>query len=191
MSDFIFGIGFIGFIVFVILSIIAAIKKKSVKIQIIGLVISIIVAIVGVAIDDDKKDNDKDSSATATPLITQTADPKKQDMTISIVSSKIGKDYKDAPILLVEYEFTNNTDKAKSFTFLCIDKAFQGGVECDSIVVSDEIDAQQQLNDIQPGVPYKLTVGYNLHDTTQDVEIEITELLGKDVFLKQTVKLVQ
>lgn len=197
MSDFLFILGLLGFVVFIVLLIMAAIRKKQLKPYIIGFCVCLGVAVVGLAMDDEKKgENQPDTtgtsaSATSSPIVANTQEPTKKDMTISVVSTKIGKDYKDAPILLVEYEFTNNTDKAQSFTFLCTDKAFQGGIECNSIVVSDEVDAQQQLNDIQPGVAYKLTVGYNLHDTTQDVSIEITELIGDDVFLKQTIKLTE
>lgn len=122
-------------------------------------------------------------------ITVQSEEEKKKDMDISIVSTKIGEDYAKEPILLVEYEFTNNTDEATSFTFLCQDTAFQNGVECSSTVVSDAVDTQQQLNDVKPGTPYKLTVGYKLQDVETDVEIEIKDLLKTETFLTQTIKL--
>lgn len=123
------------------------------------------------------------------PITVSSQEETPKDMDIKILGTTLGKDYGGDPILIVEYEFTNNTDEAKSFMFLCQDKAYQNGVECSSTVISDEIDTQQQLNDVKPGVPYQLKVGYALQDKTNPVEIEITELIGDEVFLKRTVNL--
>ena len=55
------------------------------------------------------------------------------------------------------------------------------------VIGCDDIDSQQQLNDVQPGATYDLKVGYHLQDDSP-VDIEITDLFGKETFLKQTVQ---
>lgn len=117
------------------------------------------------------------------------AEAKAQDAEIKILSSALGSDYAGDPILIVEYEFTNHTDKAVSFTFAVTDKAYQNGVECSNTVISDEIDLQQTLNDVKPETPYTLKVGYALQDTETPVEIEITDVLGAEQYLTQTIEL--
>lgn len=52
-----------------------------------------------------------------------------------IKSTFLSKNYDDTDVLVIEYDFTNNSGKATSFTFACQDKVFQDGVECDSIKV--------------------------------------------------------
>lgn len=137
------------------------------------------------------------TASTSTTAVTTTVaetEAEKPEYEITFVSSAIGKDYADAPILIVEYQFINNTDKARSFATSIDNKAYQNGVECSSIVVSDEIDSQQQLNDIKPGTPYTLKVGYKLADLTTPVEIECYKLIDfnddKQPLLTQTINLV-
>ena len=113
----------------------------------------------------------------------------KNSFTYSVYRPPPALSYAGDPILIVEYEFTNHTDKAVSFTFAVTDKAYQNGVECSSIVISDEIDAQQALNDVKPETPYTLKVGYALQDTETPVEIEITDILGAEQYLTQTIEL--
>lgn len=131
------------------------------------------------------------SDATETPAGTQTpssveqadsgeSEPTEADVAsdkfgISIDSSSLGKDYKGEPILIVNYTFMNNSDKTQNFMFAFSDKAFQNGVELDSLVVSDEVDISSQLKDIKPGATIAIQSGYALDDDS-DVTVEISEL---------------
>jgi hypothetical protein len=128
------------------------------------------------------------SNTTANNVTTTQSSSKKNDYDVKVVSSSLSKDYAGNPLLVVEYEYTNNTDKAKSFVFAVRDKAFQNGVECSNITVSDAIDAQQKLNDVKPGTPYLLKVGYSLQDTKSPVEIEVSNLFGTEPFYKHTIE---
>ena len=111
---------------------------------------------------------------------------------VELLSTSISQDYEGKPVLVVEYNFTNNSDESASFMFSCQDKAFQNGIECDNTVFGcDEIDSQQQLNEIQPGTTYALKIGYHLQDTTSPVDIEVTSLdfIDEETLLKQTIEL--
>lgn len=106
-----------------------------------------------------------------------------------IVSTSMSTDYEGKPVLVVEYNFTNNSEEATSFTFACQDKAFQNGVECDSSVIGcEDVDTQMQLNDIQPGTTYTLKVGYHA-EAGSPVDIQITSMFGDKTYLEQTVEI--
>lgn len=108
---------------------------------------------------------------------------------ITIVSHSLGKDYDGKDVLIIEYAYTNIEDKATSFSFACQDSVFQNGVECSSTVFDcDEIDTQQQLNDVQPGITYNLKVGYLLQDMT-NATVVVTDLFGTETLLEQTIDL--
>ena len=106
-----------------------------------------------------------------------------------VVSTAMSTDYEGKSVLVVEYNFTNNSDETTSFTFACQDKVFQNGIECDSSVIGcDDVDSQMQLTDIQPGTTYTLKVGYHAEPGTP-VDIQITSLFGDETYLEQTVEI--
>ncbi len=128
------------------------------------------------------------ASQTKAP-VKATAPAEKKDCDLKILGSSVGKDVAGNPILIVEYEFTNYKDTAMSFSMSTNDKAFQNGVECSSAVVSNEIDAKQQLDAVKKDTAYVLKVGYALKDTTTPVELEIKDFLAQNDILKQTIEL--
>lgn len=92
----------------------------------------------------------------------------------SIETDDLGKDF-----LLVEYEFTNHTEKAQSFAWSVNDKVFQNGIECDDLTVwSDLIDSNATQNEIKPEVQYTLKKGYLLADKESPVVIECSPLIS-------------
>ena len=108
----------------------------------------------------------------------------------AINSTSLGKDYEDKDVLIIKYDFTNNSDEATSFTFACQDTVFQDGIECDSTVIGcDDIDSQEQLNDIQPGKTYTVTIGYHISDTSKPVDVVITDLFGSETLLEESIDL--
>lgn len=108
---------------------------------------------------------------------------------IKIADHKLSKDYAGKDVLVVNYEFYNGEKKAKGFSYMFTDKAFQNGVECDSTVIGcDDVDTQTQLNEVQPGISYTVYVGYHIADMS-DVEIEVTDLFGSNSYLNETISL--
>lgn len=108
---------------------------------------------------------------------------------VKIVNHKLSTDYDGKEVLVVDYEFCNGEKEAKAFMFLFSNKAFQNGVECDSTVIGcDDIDSQKQMNEVQPGVSYTVSVGYHITDKS-DVEIEVKSLFGSTTYLTETISL--
>lgn len=115
---------------------------------------------------------------------------KASEFEFKIKSTSLSKDFEEKDVLIIEYDYTNNSDKATSFSFACQDTVFQDGVECDSTVVGcDEVDTQEQLNDVQPGKTYTLKVGYHITDTSKPVDVVITDLLGMNNLLEESIDL--
>ncbi len=137
------------------------------------------------------EENPTDTNPTDTnPTDTAQTEEVKKDVDLTIKSHSLSKDYADKDVLVIEYTFVNNTDKANSFTLLCNDKVFQNGIECSNLVIGcDEIDSQKSLTDVKPGIEFTLTVGYLLNDLESPVEIEVTDLFGDVNYLQETIAL--
>lgn len=145
------------------------------------------------AAESNAEETEESAEESATEeMVAESSSSSDSEFAVEILSTSISTDYEGSPVLVVEYNFTNNSDEAASFIFSCQDKAFQNGVECSSTVIGcDEIDSEQTMNDIQPGVTYALKTGYMLQDTTTPVDIEVTSLdiLNEETLLQQTVNL--
>lgn len=97
---------------------------------------------------------------------------------IEILTAEQGKDYEGKAILTVTYSWTNNSDKATSFSFAFSDKAYQGGIECQrSYVTNIMSDDNKDTADIKPGASIEVTRSYLLNDKS-DVEVEVSELIS-------------
>ena len=131
-----------------------------------------------------------EATTTVAEAETQTEKPASDaKFAFEIVSTAMSTDYEGKSVLVVEYNFTNNSDETTSFTFACRDKVFQNGIECDSSVIGcDDVDSQMQLTDIQPGTTYTLKVGYHA-ESGAPVDIQITSLFGDETYLEQTVEI--
>lgn len=95
------------------------------------------------------------------------------DYHIKIVGAEKGKDYGDDDVLIVTYEWTNNSDEDKMFSTAFSAKAFQNGIECSSATIVDGVDANKLLSDIKPGASLEVQEAYELNDDS-DVTIEVT-----------------
>lgn len=83
-------------------------------------------------------------------------------------------------VLVVTYEFTNNSEAATSFDSAISDKAFQQGVELGDVFsrigLEDVYDFESSSREIKPGVTIEVQEAYELNDLTSAVEIDIEEM---------------
>lgn len=133
------------------------------------------------------------SSSVSTPTSEPTSskidipESSSNDISIKIANWRIGK-YDDKDVLIIEYEWTNNSDKAKSFVYSVNDKVFQNGIECATPYGYSEIDTQKQLAEIKPGITYNVEAAYILQDKTA-ASVELTDFLGSTMYLHQVIDL--
>lgn len=99
------------------------------------------------------------------------------DYHIKIVSAAKAKDYEGADVLVVTYEWTNNSDDATMFSTAFTAKAYQNGIECTAAYVVDGVDAEKSMTNIQPGATLEVQEAYKLNDAS-DVSVEVTEWIS-------------
>lgn len=98
------------------------------------------------------------------------------DYQVSIGEARMVDDYQGNPAIVVAYTFVNNSDKAISPMVALHEKAFQGGVQLDTAIVSD-MDSSKAMSEIKPGASVSYELAYELADTS-DVTIEVEELVS-------------
>lgn len=120
------------------------------------------------------------SPSPALDLSNQTGSGSIGNIDVSIVDFKLSKDYEDHPSAIVTYEWTNNGDETTSFMFAADASVFQGGVECETAIVSsgDDYDSELSMTEIKPGTTFTVQNAYVLRDTTSPIEVEVTELFS-------------
>lgn len=93
------------------------------------------------------------------------------DYEVKIDSCYKEKHYYKGYVLVIKYQFTNNSDKPTSFSMAIEDTVYQDGIELsEQILWNTDVGTE-----IKPGVTIDVEVGYELRDTTTDVEVELTE----------------
>lgn len=157
-------------------------KKKT------GLIIGIVAVIAVIAIigsigggGDKKTDTSSsaDTSASSSAAVATTEKKADAKFVVKLGETKIIKDYEGKPALLVNYSFTNNSDKKQSFMVAIKDAAFQDGIGLnDAITMGNEYDSELQMKEIMPGKTLNVQAAYVLDDTTTPVEIQISELIS-------------
>ena len=90
---------------------------------------------------------------------------------VKIVSAEKGKDYDNVDVLVVTYEWANNSEKNQTFETTFSDKVYQNGIACESAYVSDI--ESQSFTEIKPGAVLTLQRAYVLQDHS-DVIVEVT-----------------
>ncbi len=114
------------------------------------------------------------------------------DYNVKVKSFFLTKDYEKKDVIVVSYEFTNNSKEASDFSFSIITTAYQDGVELESaFVVSDKkYDSGSSSKKIKPGKTITVQKAYVLADTKTEVEIEAKELISfSDEIVTKTFKL--
>ncbi|MDR0853495.1 MAG: DUF5067 domain-containing protein [Clostridiales Family XIII bacterium] len=102
------------------------------------------------------------------------------DYSFAIKDFQLVKDYEGKDAILIRFDFTNNSDEAKSFIWSADNKAFQDGIELETAIQSydDGLSDDNASKDIQPGTTIEVYEVYLLSNTTSPVEVELTELIS-------------
>ena len=85
------------------------------------------------------------------------------------------------PVIIVNYNYTNNEKQPKAFLWSVEDSAFQDGIGLDSVMVSfdEEVyDVSLASREIQPEVSYVVTRAYFLNNTSSPVNVEVVKYLN-------------
>ena len=109
---------------------------------------------------------------------------------ISIDGVRLAQDWEGNEIAVVAYTWTNNSEDTTSFATALYAKVFQNGVECDNLVLADDIDNDGYMADVKPGGTVSFEHGYAIKDHSE-ITVEVTELfsLSKDILAEATLTL--
>lgn len=142
--------------------------------------------------DDDESSSEaektsvSDSSSVSDSKISEKEE--KPEYEVKVTDYFLSKDYKDEEVLVVEYEWTNNSDEPKSFITVFDDKLYQNGVECDdSVVGCDDVNSDDAWANIQPGTTFKVKCDYYIRDKSP-INIVVTRWLGDDKYIDETIE---
>ncbi len=99
---------------------------------------------------------------------------------VKINDCKFGKDYDGKKVIVISYDFTNNSDDSIAADFALSTKAFQNGIELESayFLKDDWYDGSQDSKEIKPGTTITdCQEAFVLADNS-DVEFEVAELIS-------------
>ena len=115
------------------------------------------------------------------------------DAYIAVKDWKIVDDYSGEPVLVLTYDWTNNSDETASAVLSVSTKAFQNGISLDTgIVLDDSIDTGSLIREVKPGTTIEVQELFSLQDTESEIEIEITDpwdFFGDPEILSFTIEL--
>ena len=98
---------------------------------------------------------------------------------VEIVSSRLATDYDNNPCIIITYNFTNNSDKNAAFLTSVGTTVFQNSIECNTaVIMSDVMDAEPSLSQVQPGGTITVDCAYSLHDTVNPVTVQVAPLFN-------------
>jgi hypothetical protein len=128
--------------------------------------------------------NSGTSTSATGPAPSKTQDEPASDAkyAVTIDGSRLIEDYEGNPALVVELTFTNNSDEPANFMFAAHAKAFQDGIELDSMMFTlntKDFDAKNSMKDIKPGKSIGVQQAFLL-DGDEDVEVTVTKLISFD-----------
>lgn len=103
------------------------------------------------------------------------------DYNVVISSCRLAEDYEGAPVVIVKYLFTNNSDEAEAFMWAISENVYQAGVGLNEAYFLDDsanYSADNQSKEIMQGVTLAVEVAYKLNDTTTPIDVECKELIS-------------
>ena len=102
------------------------------------------------------------------------------DYEVTVQSIGKGTDYEGNSILVINYDFTNNSNREQMASFAVNFTAYQNGIESDSFLLSDDVDLGIGQKKIKPGTTITgVQTGAALVDDSL-VTIELEELISFD-----------
>ena len=102
------------------------------------------------------------------------------DYEVTVQSIGKGTDYEGNSILVINYDFTNNSNREQMASFAVNFTAYQNGIETDSFLMSDDIDLGIGQKKIKPGTTITgVQTGAVLGDDSV-LTIELDELISFD-----------
>ena len=105
------------------------------------------------------------------------------DYNVTVKSCRLAKDYQGKGVVIVKYEFTNNSDDKAAFWTTFEDNVYQDGIGLNECIVTDSsanYSTDNQMKEIKPGATLEVEIAYTLNDSTTPIEVEVSEYFSFD-----------
>ena len=102
------------------------------------------------------------------------------DYDVKIKDATFTTDYEGKKVIIVNYDFTNNSDETANALFSLGTKAYQDGIELESAILidNDAYDGSTAQKDIKPGVTLENCQTAFVLSSESPVEVEFSELIS-------------
>ena len=161
--------------------------KKKLLALVLALVLVFAMTACGGGNDNQSAADDSSSSAAAEnsvadddAAVTGSDEGALGDYVVKINDAQIGTDWEGNKVIVISYDFTNNSDDAASAMWALVTKAFQNGIELESAygIEEDWYDEDTVDKQIKPGATITGCQAAFVLDDNSDVEFEVTELIS-------------
>lgn len=112
-----------------------------------------------------------------------------RDMTVKYLKHEIVVDDIDQTVLVVYYDFTNNSDENKTFDYSFDDTCFQNGVEVERSLWHVNDESHNSGKEIQPDTTITVASSFVLGESRDAIELEITPWIGDKMLFEKTLEL--
>lgn len=187
-------------LIFAIIALCQKNKKKETAIaglicSVVGIALFIVIVIIANSGNSDKttasatqetvaeveKLNTPEPTAEPTPTEAPTPEPtlepviqfEYEGMTVKYLRHEVMTDSVGQKVLVVYYDFTNNSDENQTFDYAFSDKCFQNGVEVEPSYWHANEESKNSGKEIKPGTTLEVASSFVLGDCMDDVELEI------------------
>lgn len=137
-------------------------RRRKKRWTILGIIVGIIVILFAIVLFSSPEAEPEDPNAIG-------------DYVVSLSDSKIVQDYDGNNVLIVTYDYTNNSSDPTAFDIAFITHAYQNGVEIEKCYYSDvyDIDSSLQSATIQPGVTSSVQEAFYVTDMSTPIQVEV------------------
>ncbi len=99
------------------------------------------------------------------------------DFHVEVKSAVLTKDHDGAPVIVITYAWTNNSEDTTSAMVSIYEKAFQDGVQLESAFLFDNpnYDSGTSSKDVRPGTTLDIQRAFVMTSETAPVEFELSE----------------
>lgn len=129
---------------------------------------------------EEKKDTKKEEPKDKFTYKNTTLEYKKHEVMVDEI---------DQTVLVVYYDFTNNSGENKTFDYVFEDTCFQNGVEVEASWWHVNDESHNSGKEIKTGTTITVASAFVLGESMDDVELEITPWLGGKVLFEKTLKI--
>ena len=137
--------------------------------------------------DDDKtisssyKKTSSSSQKQSSSVINNSNQGNLGDYNVIIDSFRLAKDEDNKDVIIIKYNFKNNSSESDSFLWAVSDKVFQNNTQLENayfIKSSYNYSTTNQSKEIRNGASLYVEIAYELINTTSNVEVEVSALFS-------------